>query len=87
MTEETKFVPYELAQRIVGNIVEEEHLQEDNRRIFTVYDKQGRELCWFDWAETIAEAKPQTVDGARELIMRSIPEWAVDDLLKEVMAS
>ncbi|MEW6220794.1 MAG: hypothetical protein AB1634_14855 [Thermodesulfobacteriota bacterium] len=84
MSEETRFIPYELAARIVGNIVEEEHVHEDNRRIFTVYDKNGRELCWFDWASTIAEAKPATVEGAKDLIMRSIPEWAVDDLLAAV---
>ena len=65
MSEECKFVPYEMAQRIVGNIVEEEHLKEANRRIFTVYDKQGRELCWFDWAQTIAEAKAAVDEHAR----------------------
>lgn len=84
MTEETQFIPYELAVKIIGNIVEEEHLHEKNRRIFTVYDKNEREICWFDWASTIAEANPPSVDGAIELIKRSIPEWAVDDLLKKV---
>lgn len=81
MSEETRFIPYELAQRIVGSVQEEEHLYENNRRIFTVYDKNGKEICWFDWEQTIAEANPATVEGAVDLIMHSIPEWAVDALL------
>jgi len=64
-----------------GQREEEEHLHENNRRIFTVYDKNGKEICWFDWEQTIAEANPATVEGAVDLIMRSIPEWAVDALL------
>jgi len=52
----TGVLPYEIAQKIVGNVIEEEHLHETERRILTVYDKKGLELCWFDAEEILAEA-------------------------------
>ena len=55
MSEEIKFVPYAVAKKIVGEIVDEEHLHESDRRIMTVYDVDGRELCWFDTAEIMAD--------------------------------
>ncbi len=89
MSEEVKFIPYELALQIVGNVIEEEHLHEMNRRILTVYDKRGKELCWYDAEEIIAEVGPQpnadaVKTAAVERIMHQIPEWAVEDLLKEL---
>ncbi|MDH5297837.1 MAG: hypothetical protein OEV91_02345 [Desulfobulbaceae bacterium] len=89
MSEEVKCIPYELALKIVGNVIEEEHLHEANRRILTVYDKKGRELCWFDAEELLAEVGPHpdqdaVKTAAVERVLRQIPEWAVEDLLKEV---
>ncbi len=91
MTEETEFVPYEVAMQIVGNVIEEEHIQEQNRRILTVYDKQGAELCWYDAEEILAEANPENPKdpdslkhAAVEIVMRQIPTWAVQDLLKRL---
>lgn len=88
MTEEVKFVPYEVALQIVGNVIEEEHIHENNRRILTVYDKQGKELCWFDAEEILAEAKPENPkdpdsikQAAVEVVMRQIPTWAVEAVL------
>ncbi len=92
MTEEQmQFIPYEKANEIVGNIVEEEHLHEPNRRILTVYDKQGRELCWYDAEEVLEEAraaKPELKGDelkkeAVRVIMQQIPEWAVENLSEE----
>jgi hypothetical protein len=89
MSDEIKFLPYELALQIVGNVIEEEHIREPNRRILTVYDKQGHELCWYDAEEIIAEAKPDNPKdkdsikaAAVEVIMRQIPVWAMEDVLK-----
>ena len=89
MSEEADFVPYEVAMQIVGNIVEEEHLHELNRRILTVYDKEGAELCWYDAEEIMSEAvieNPKDKDAVKlacvEVIMHQIPKWALDDLLK-----
>lgn len=91
MTEEVKFVPYEVAMEIVGNVIEEEHLHEPDRRILTVYDKQGHELCWYDAEEILAEAKPENPKdpdsvkhAAVEVVMRQIPTWAVEELLKRL---
>lgn len=84
MAEEVKYIPYELAMKIVGNVIEEEHISEPNRRILTVYDKNGKEICWFDAEEVMAEAQNKSKEGAVELILHQIPEWAVDDLLKKV---
>jgi len=83
-----EFLSYEEAQKIVGNVVEEEHLKEANRRILTVYDPKGKELCWFD-AEEVMEsvggtnaktdvAREEAKIAAVEYIMRHIPVWARD---------
>ncbi|MDH3394042.1 MAG: hypothetical protein OEL66_08540, partial [Desulfobulbaceae bacterium] len=66
MSEEVKFVPYEVAAEIVGNVIEEEHLHEANRRILTVYDKAGRELCWYDAEDILAEVGPQPDEESRK---------------------
>lgn len=84
-TDEQKCIPYELAMKIVGNVIEEEHIHESNRRILTVYDVNGKEICWFDAAEIMAEADPPTKENAVEIILHQIPEWAVDDLLRNVL--
>lgn len=86
MTEEQiQFISYEKAMEIVGNVVEEEHLHETERRILTVYDKKGRELCWYDAEEVLSEVKEKRPDlkgddlkkEAVEAVMRQIPDWAV----------
>ena len=88
MSEEIKFVPYGVAKKIVGEIVDEEHLREDNRRVMTVYDVDGRELCWFDTAEIMADlgiTKTDTMEAkeaAVEYAFNHIPVWAVEDVLK-----
>ena len=84
MSEEVKCIPYEMAMKLVGNVIEEEHLHEPDRRILTVYDKNGKEICWFDAQEVLAETKDGSKESAVELIMHQIPEWAVDDLLKKM---
>ena len=90
---ESDFVPYEVAMQIVGNIVEEEHPRELNRRILTVYDKEGHELCWYDAEEIMSEAvieNPKDQDGVKlacvEVVMHQIPKWAFEDLLKRKKA-
>lgn len=91
MSEEIKFIPYEVALKIVGNVIEEEHIHEPDRRILTVYDKQGNELCWYDAEEILAEAKPDNPKdkdsikrAAVEVIMHQIPVWIMEDILKRM---
>ena len=91
MTEEVTFLPYEEAKKIVGNVIEEEHVYEDNRRILTVYDVNGRELCWYDAEEVLAEVgggrKKRPTDQEREevkmaaveYVLHRIPDWVLDE--------
>ena len=66
------------------------NLHEDNRRIMTVYDVDGRELCWFDTEEIITELgikKPDTEEAkeaAVEYAFNHIPVWAVEEVLKKM---
>lgn len=93
MSDNDQFIPYEVAMQIVGNVVEEEHLHEQDRRILTVYDKNANELCWFDAKDVLAEAQPDNPKdqdsvkmAAVEVVMRQIPKWAVEDLLAKLAA-
>lgn len=87
MSEETKFVPYEVARKIVSEIVDEEHLHDPDRRVLTVYGVGGKELCWFDTAEIMADlgiAKPDTEEAkaaAVDYAFKHIPVWAVEEIL------
>ncbi|MDA8159869.1 MAG: hypothetical protein M0T76_03995 [Desulfobacteraceae bacterium] len=88
MSDEINFIPYEEAKRLVGNVIEEEHIHEPNRRILTAYDLQGRELCWFDADEVLlsvgGKPKQRPTDhesdelkiAAVEYILHRIPDWA-----------
>lgn len=73
--EEINFLPYERARKIVAEIVDEEHISEPNRRIFTVYDHKGRSICWFDAEEVLAEAGVKRLEDAYDFILHSIPDW------------
>ncbi len=94
MSDENNCIPFELAQKLVGAVMEEEHLEELGRRILTVYDKNDQEVCWFDAEEIMREMAeseggiPKNQDDMKakavEMVMHQIPEWAVDDLLKKM---
>ncbi len=78
------YLPYEQAMKIVGAIQEEEHPHENNRRIFTVYSIDSKELCWFDAEETIEIVAPGKVNPQKakvqplveEYILNHIPDWS-----------
>lgn len=94
MSDEVQFIPYELAKKVVGAVMEEEHIHEPGRRILTVYDLKNRELCWYDAEDILAEVAaregclPKNKDEVKikavELILHMIPEWAVEELLQEM---
>ena len=81
------FLPYAEAVKIVGAIQEEEHPHELNRRIFTVYDLHGRELCWFDAADTITIVAPGRINPKKaevqplveDYILNHIPDWSLEE--------
>lgn len=91
MSEYIEFLSYEEAKKIIGNVIEEEHLHETNKRVLTVYDLAGKELCWFDAEEVIEELGMRTGKkklndqemenekiAAVEYVMRRIPSWVRD---------
>jgi hypothetical protein len=94
MSDDVKFIPYEVAKKIVGAVMEEEHLHEPGRRILTVYDLRDRELCWYDAEDILAEVAakegglPRNKDEVKvkavELILHMIPQWAVEQILTEM---
>jgi len=80
--EEIRFLPFEEASRIVGAIQEEEDIEELDHRIFTVYSKENKELCWFDYEDVLSEVKPAKGEEAKEMvtdyILHRIPDWVLD---------
>jgi len=80
--EEIRFLAPEEAAKLVGAIQEEEDIEDPEHRIFTVYSKEDKELCWFDYEEVLNDVKPGKGDEARELvtnyILQRIPNWVLD---------
>lgn len=81
-SEEIRFLPYEQAAAVVGAIQEEEDVDDPDRRVFMVYSKDDRELCWFDFEEVVGEVRPVKGDKGREqvteYILRRIPDWVLE---------
>jgi hypothetical protein len=79
---EVLFLPLEEAVNIVGAIQEEEDIDDPNHRIFTVYSKENKELCWFDFDEVVEDVKPSKGDKGKEevtnYILHRIPEWVLE---------
>ena len=80
--EEVKFLPFKQAIRVVGAIQEEEDIERLDHRVFTVYSKDDKALCWFDFDEVMKDANPGKGDEAKEkvtdYIMKRIPDWVLD---------
>ncbi|XOF33207.1 MAG: hypothetical protein ACL93V_14525 [Candidatus Electrothrix sp. YB6] len=79
---DVRFLPFEEALKIVGAIQEEEDIEDVHHRIFTVYSKEDRTLCWFDFDEVISAVQPVKGDKGREqvteYILHRIPEWVLE---------
>ncbi len=82
MSEEIRFLPLDEASRLVGAIQEEEDVEDPDHRIFMVYSKDDRELCWFDFDEVVSEVNPVKGDKGREqvtaYILSRIPDWVLE---------
>ena len=82
--QQINYLPYDTALKIVGAIQEEEHPHENDRRIFTVYDISGKEICWFDAEDTIAIVAPEKINPKKaeiqplveDYILNHIPDWS-----------
>ncbi len=83
MSEEIiKFLSAAEASRLVGAIQEEEDIEQTNRRILTVYSKDDRELCWFDFEEVMAAVGNAPAGERKEAvynyIINHIPDWVTE---------
>ncbi len=82
MADEIKYLPLSEAVQLVGAIQEEEDIHNQDRQILTVYNRDNRELCWFDFEELEKEVGEVPKDQKREMIedyvLKHIPEWALD---------
>jgi len=77
--EKVTFLSYEEAARLVGAIQEEEDIEQLDKRILTIYSKDDKELCWFDFAEVKAavgnvEAGDKKA-AVQHYILNHIPDW------------
>lgn len=81
-SKDIRFLPFEEAAKIVGAIQEEEDIEDPEHRIFMVYSKDDRELCWFDFDEVVKVVQPVAGDQGREqvteYILHRIPDWVLD---------
>lgn len=83
MSEELiKYLSVTEAGRLVGAIQEEEDIEQTNRRILTVYSKDDRELCWFDFDEVKAAVGDvpagERKEAVHNYIISHIPDWVND---------
>lgn len=80
--EEIKFLPRDKAVDVVAAIQEEEDIHNNDKRILTVYNYEDKEVCWFDYAEVLADVgdvpADQRVEAVQEYILNHMPDWAVD---------
>ena len=82
MTEEKlEFLSLEEAAQLVGAIQEEEDIERKDRRILTVYNRDDKELCWFDYDEIMAAvedvSKSERQEAVQDYILTHIPVWAL----------
>jgi len=80
--EEPKYISYEEAVKLVGAIQEEEDIEETNKRVLTVYNKNDQELCWFDFEEVMAAVGTvevgQRKEAVQNYILNRIPDWVYE---------
>jgi hypothetical protein len=81
-SDEIRFLPFDEAVNLVGAIQEEEDIDDPDHRIFTVYSKDDKELCWYDFDEIVQEVNPSKGDKGKqevtEYILHRIPEWVLE---------
>ncbi|BCL60969.1 hypothetical protein DGMP_16620 [Desulfomarina profundi] len=80
--EKIKFLSFDEAVRLVAAIQEEEDIEQENRRILTVYNHDDRELCWFDYEEVVHAvgdvSKGDLKEAVQNYILSHIPDWALE---------
>lgn len=72
-----KFISYEEAKEFVGDILEMEHPHKNGERVFNVYNRAGKIVCWFDADEVEAEIEAEEFEEIKDHILHFIPDWAL----------
>lgn len=76
------FLSRDEAIKIVAAIQEEEDIHQPDRRIFTVYNQADKEICWFDYEETMAAVgvapAGERKEAVQNYILNRIPRWVLD---------
>ena len=77
--EEIEFLSVKEAAQLIGAIQEEEDIEVPNKRILTVYSKENKELCWFDFAEVLKDVGDveagERKEAVQSYVMQRIPTW------------
>ncbi len=80
--EHIEFLSRDEAVKIVAAIQEEEDIHQRDRRILTVYNQADREICWFDYEETMAAVGDapagERKEAVQNYILSHIPRWVLD---------
>ena len=80
--QQIEFLPYDEAAKIVAAIQEEEDIHRKNKRILTVYNHADKELCWFDYDDTMAAVGDapagEKKESVQNYILSHIPTWALE---------
>lgn len=78
----TEFLSRDEAIKIVAAIQEEEDIHQRDKRILTVYNQADKEICWFDYKETMAAVGDapagERKEAVQNYILSHIPRWALD---------
>ena len=81
-SKDVRFLPHEVAAKIVAAIQEEEDVDRPNHRVLTVYNHDDKEICWFDFDDVMKEIPPvdksEEKEAVSEYIVRHIPDWVLD---------
>jgi hypothetical protein len=79
---ETKYLPFEKALKMVAAIQEEEDIDQKDKRILTVYNYDDEEICWFDYDEVMeavgSPGKKAPKSAVQDYILHHIPDWSTN---------
>lgn len=81
--EQMKFLSLEQAISLVAAIQEEEDRDNPAKRVLMVYNHDDKEMCWFDFDETLAAVGPVDKslikEAVQNYILHHIPDWVLED--------
>jgi len=79
---EIKYLSVKEAAGLIGAIQEEEDIEQQDRRILTVYSRDDKEICWFDYNEIMDLVKDvkksEQQEAVQDYILAHIPDWALE---------